>query len=97
MRPVVLATLALLAVAAIVAPVAGAAPRQDPDGFTPVLASVVAPPWPVKGSDGRFHVVYEVQLLNAIPVPWRERASRSAPPPAAAGPWRRGPDRASAT
>jgi hypothetical protein len=71
MRPLVLATLTLLAVAAVVAPVAGAAPRQDPDGFTPVVSSVVAPPWPVKGSDGRFHVVYEVQLLNAIPVPWR--------------------------
>jgi hypothetical protein len=71
MRPVLLATLALLAVAAVVAPVAGAAPRQDPDGFTPVVASIAAPPWPVEGSDGRFHVVYEVQLLNSIPVPWR--------------------------
>ena len=71
MRPVLLATLALLAVAAVVAPVAGAAPRQDPDGFTPIVSRVVAPPWPVKGSDGRFHVVYEVQLLNTIPVPWR--------------------------
>jgi hypothetical protein len=71
MRPVLLATLALLAVAAVAAPAAGAAPRQDPDGFTPVVQRVLAAPWPVKGSDGRFQVVYEVQLLNAIPVPWR--------------------------
>jgi hypothetical protein len=70
-RHIVLATLALLTAAAVLAPVAGAAPRQEPDAFTPIVASVVAPPWPVKGSDGRFHVVYEVQLLNAIPVPWR--------------------------
>jgi hypothetical protein len=67
MRPLLLATLALLAGA----PGADAAPRQDPDAFTPVEASVVAPPWPVKGSDGRFHLVYEVRLLNTIPVPWR--------------------------
>lgn len=64
-------TLTLLAVAAVGAPAAGAAPRQDPDGFTPVVPRVVAPPWPVEGSDGRFHVVYEVQLLNTIPAPWR--------------------------
>ena len=67
MRPVLLAILAL----AVVAPGANAAPRQDPDGFTPIVQTVVAPPWPVEGSDGRFHVVYEVQLLNTIPVPWR--------------------------
>ena len=67
MRSVLLAILALLAVT----PAATAAPRQDPDGFTPVVQSVVAPPWPVKGSDGRFHLVYELQLLNTIPVPWR--------------------------
>jgi hypothetical protein len=65
--PVLLAILALLAVT----PGANATPRQDPDGFTPVLQSVVAPPWPVKGSNGRFHLVYELQLLNTIPVPWR--------------------------
>jgi murein DD-endopeptidase MepM/ murein hydrolase activator NlpD len=67
MRPVLLATLALFAVA----PGASAAPRQDPDDFTPIVPSVLAPPWPVEGSDGRFHVVYEVRLLNTIPLPWR--------------------------
>ena len=67
MRAVVLAALALLA-----APAAGAAQeRQDPDGFTPVVPSVLAAPWAVEGSDGRSHLVYELQLLNAIPVPWR--------------------------
>jgi Peptidase family M23 len=66
MRPVLLAALVVLAW-----PATAAAQRQDPDGFTPVVPSVVAPPWPVEGSDGRFHFVYEVRLLNSIPVPWR--------------------------
>jgi Peptidase family M23 len=66
MRPTLLASLVLLACAP-----AAAAQRQEPDGFTPIAQTVVAPPWPVEGSDGRLHVVYELQLLNAIPVPWR--------------------------
>jgi hypothetical protein len=32
--------------------------------FTPVSASVVAPPQPVRGTDGRLHVVYEILLQN---------------------------------
>ena len=67
MRPVLLAVLVLVAGA----PAATAAPSPDPDGFTPVVQDVVAPPWPVEGSDGRLHLVYELQLLNTIPVPWR--------------------------
>lgn len=54
------------------APAAQAAtPRQDPDSFTPLAADVLARPWAVKGSDGRFHAVYEVRLVNATPLPWR--------------------------
>lgn len=53
MRSVLLATLALLATA----PLASAAPRQDPDGYTPVVPTVVAPPQPVTGSEGRAHAV----------------------------------------
>jgi Peptidase family M23 len=59
-----------VAVLLVVAP-AAEAQRQDPDGFTPVVQEVVAPPWPVEGSDGRRHLVYEVRLQNSIPVPWR--------------------------
>jgi Peptidase family M23 len=46
-------------------------PRQDPDSFTPLVADVLASPWAVKGSDGRFHAVYEIRLLNTTPLPWR--------------------------
>jgi len=35
-----------------------------------LLASVIAKPWPVKGSDGRYHAVYEVRLTNATPSAW---------------------------
>ena len=34
---------------------------------TPVLASVVAPPIPVLASDGKLHLAYELQLINAMP------------------------------
>ncbi|HYH54263.1 MAG TPA: M23 family metallopeptidase [Solirubrobacterales bacterium] len=50
--------LALLALAA--APPASAAPER----FTPVAVSVVAPPQPVEGSDGRTHLAYELLLIN---------------------------------
>lgn len=33
--------------------------------FTPVVTSVLATPIPVKGSDGRFHLVYELFVTNA--------------------------------
>jgi hypothetical protein len=35
--------------------------------LTPVIASVAHPPVPVKGSDGRYHVVYELTLINVTP------------------------------
>ena len=60
------AVAAALACAATAIPAyAGQAPGQDPDGFSPITQSVVAEPWAVKGSDGRYHLVYEVQLQNA--------------------------------
>jgi hypothetical protein len=41
-----------------------------PDAFTPVLVGFVGDDtWPVKGTDGRWHVVYELWLTNARPVP----------------------------
>jgi len=76
--------LALVLVAALLSSASAAAgltPRQDE--FTPITESVVAKPWPVKGSDGRYHVVYEVELTNASSLPWivqrvavRNRAGR---------------------
>jgi hypothetical protein len=70
MRPVLLAAAAALGIALTAAPGAGAS-RQDPDTFTPLAADVLDAPWAVKGSDGRFHAVYEVRLLNTTPLPWR--------------------------
>jgi peptidase M23-like protein len=66
------AVLAVLAVLSV--PTADAAP--DRDAFTPVMQRVVGPVWPVKGSDGRWHVVYDVQLSNVTSLGWRVRAIR---------------------
>jgi Peptidase family M23 len=71
MRTVLLLTVAVLAAALAAQPAVGAVPRQDPDAFAPLEADVLAAPWVVKGSDGRFHAVYEVRLLNTTPLPWR--------------------------
>jgi Peptidase family M23 len=67
MRVLLVASFALL----LIAPAAVAAPRDDPDAFTPIVPTVLARPWPVQGSDGRYHFVYEVQLVNGTPLPWR--------------------------
>lgn len=58
--------MAALALALSLSPAARAAgPKPaDPDLFTAVLQSVIGPVWPVKGSDGRWHTAYEVQLAN---------------------------------
>lgn len=40
------------------------------DLFTPILQQVLAAPHAVFASDGRYHVVYEVQALNASSLPW---------------------------
>ena len=39
--------------------------------FTPIIASFVAKPRPVLGSDGKYHLVYELQLTNATPLTWQ--------------------------
>jgi hypothetical protein len=52
----------VLAAAALAAVTATSAVAVD--RFTPVVASVVAPPTPVLGSDGRRHLVYELLLVN---------------------------------
>src|SRR3954454_13166898 len=50
-----------LAAGALAGPsAAGAATPQ----FTPISTTVVAPPDPVVGSDGRTHLVYEIALQN---------------------------------
>ena len=48
-------------------------PASNPDAFTPLIQTVIAPPWPVKGSDGKYHVVYELQMVNATALPWAVR------------------------
>lgn len=50
-----------------------APPSPDPDAFTPIMQKVLARPAPVLGSDGRHHVVFEVQALNASSLPWTVR------------------------
>jgi Peptidase family M23 len=64
--------LAVMAAACLVAPSAAAAPppAATPDQFTTVIASTLdAGMAPVLGTDGRRHVVYELLLTNAKPVP----------------------------
>jgi hypothetical protein len=38
--------------------------------FTPVVVSVLNAPNPVKGSDGMYHLVYELEALNATGLAW---------------------------
>jgi len=40
------------------------APLQSPDAFTPLVASVLAPPQAVLGADDRIHLVYELFVIN---------------------------------
>jgi hypothetical protein len=63
LKPLILCWLLAVAVAVQLAagPLASAAP---PERFTPVVASVVAPPQPVEASDGRTHLAYELLLIN---------------------------------
>jgi len=47
-----------------------AAPQSGGDTFTPVIASTLSPEtWAVRGTDGVYHLVYEVQLTNTKLVP----------------------------
>jgi murein DD-endopeptidase MepM/ murein hydrolase activator NlpD len=38
--------------------------------FTPIVVSLVTEPHPVLGSDGKYHLVYELQLTNANSFTW---------------------------
>jgi len=38
--------------------------------FTPIVLSVLAPPVPVKGSDGLYHITYELFLTNSNTFEW---------------------------
>ncbi len=38
--------------------------------FTPVVVSVISAPNPVKGSDGKYHFVFELEALNATGLAW---------------------------
>lgn len=40
------------------------------NAFTPIVMSVLAPPVPVKGSDGRYHITYELFLANSNTFDW---------------------------
>lgn len=71
-----LASLLLTAII-ISAPALGtgkAAEAETPAGknavFTPVLMSVINAPDPVKGSDDRYHFVYEIEAVNASGLTW---------------------------
>jgi hypothetical protein len=57
--PAVSACILLVLGAFAFASTAHAAPQ-----FTPMSASVVTSPQPVRGTDGRLHVVYEIVLEN---------------------------------
>ncbi len=63
----------LLAAVLGLSPVPGSAEGRRltvPDAFTPVLVEFVGDETAaVRGTDGRFHVVYELWLSNARPVP----------------------------
>lgn len=53
----------------LLAPAAHARPLTVPDAFTPVLVEFIGErTGAVKGSDGRWHVVYELRLTNTRPV-----------------------------
>jgi len=41
-----------------------------PNQFTPIIASYVTIPRPVLGSDGKYHLTYELQLTNANSFTW---------------------------
>jgi hypothetical protein len=63
-----LVAIALLFTATLVVPSTGASSQADQ--FTPVVASALAPnTQPFPGTDGRYHVVYELALTNAMPTP----------------------------
>jgi hypothetical protein len=49
-------------------------PAKTDNIFTPVLMSLIPAPNPVKGSDGKFHLVYELEVTNATNIDWEIRS-----------------------
>ncbi len=49
----------------------GSVAKAELESFTPIIMSVLAPPFPVKGSDGVYHLVYNLIVNNANNSPWR--------------------------
>ena len=47
--------------------VPSASPEPTTDVVTPLIVKPLSDPIPVKGSDGRYHVDYELQILNYAP------------------------------
>lgn len=49
-------------------PAGGGGGKQTPQGKqTPLLMRILDPPQPVKGTDGKYHLVYELVLTNSSP------------------------------
>lgn len=48
----------------------GGMPEDVQNEFTPIVSSFVTIPRPVLGSDGRYHMTYELQLTNANTLTW---------------------------
>ena len=63
-RAAVAAAIALIAAWPLASKGAGQASPESPDVFTPLVASVLAPPQPVLGDDDRIHIVYELFVTN---------------------------------
>ena len=65
------AAVALLAAGCATAATTASAPgARVPDSFTPLtLTPIGNPPLPFRGTDGRYHVAYDLQLTNATQVP----------------------------
>ena len=45
-------------------------PVEGENRFTPITSFVVAKPNSVLGSDGRYHLVYELQITNVTSLTW---------------------------
>jgi hypothetical protein len=43
--------------------------RLGPDAATPLVARAIEPPHPVRGSDHKIHLAYEMLILNTTTVP----------------------------
>jgi len=63
--PWVACLLIALAMASVVTIARGQS--DEPIVLTPIVLRVARPPIPVLGSDGRYHLVYELELTNVTP------------------------------